>query len=215
LPPLSESFWTSLLALFFLHLGKSKHSDITVWTCTRNPSAPWYERRREAATLNLRDLELHDVAVEPVTLEGEGTFGSLNVPSKVGGISPDLFIRLRSNSPGSATKHVLIECKTVGAELNLNQKESYPNLLAYLNEQGIGAELLEYLLVMSVGVSNRLYRDAQNLQGRMGSRGLSFGLLLWEDILQKMKGCGFHLPGIDIDGWQVYTDDLKRNADLS
>ena len=210
LPHSSESFWTSLFSLFLLHLGKKKNNgnQLSIWWCKKPPYPPWYEPRPKNSFLDLRGLEFDDLAVEPPTLAGRYFETNVEVPPNIGGIRPDVLVRLRSAGSNIDTRYVLIENKTVGADLNTNQLEGYARLLSFLDGQNIQSQ---FLLLLSVGTTEAIYRSAKALQQKLEVR---FGLLLWEDILQQMKESQFNLPGLDIDGWQKYTQGLDTDVGL-
>jgi hypothetical protein len=108
LPPLSESFWTAVFALFLLHLARSdKGISLSIWE-PMSPSQqgpPWYERKPAEKALRVCGLSFNGVTVEPQTTIG---IWPHLVDTKIGGISPDVVISLpqetepnlgRPNSP--------------------------------------------------------------------------------------------------------------------
>jgi hypothetical protein len=204
LPHKSESFWTAIFSLFLLDLGKvgSIKGHPRVWQCKEATTQPWYELRRGSPILKLTGLEFDDLVMEPPTLAGHWFDEKVEVPARIGGVRPDVLLRLRSNSPNKMSHYVLIENKTVGADLNKNQVETYPKLLSFLSDHSIECQ---FILLMSVGVTEKIYKSAKILQQNLGSK---FGLLLWEDIFRQMKEHQFQLPGIEIDSWQKYTEAL-------
>ncbi len=56
------------------------------------------------------------------------------------------------------------------------------------------------------------FRGARHFQRDLRNK---FGLLLWEDIFRQMKKRQFYLPGVDVDGWQNYTEALDTDAAIA
>ncbi len=206
LPHSSESFWTSLFALFLLRLGQDKKGQLSVWQCKSTQRQPWYEERSDSASIDVRGIKFDDIAVEPPSLVGRCLDANVEIPPDIGGISPDILVRLPINNSRKKQKYLLIETKTVGADLSQRQVENYLNLLEFLKKRKVDSELL---LLMSVGTTPAMHEAAQNLQRNLRSK---FGLLLWEDVLRQMKECRFQLAGIDIEDWQKYTEALNTDA---
>ena len=209
LPHSSESFWTALFALFLLHLGKNEKSQLRVWQCKNPPDKHWYEPRRGFQGPDVGGVQFDDIAVEPPTLAGWHLDANVKVTPVTGGISPDILVRLSINNSRQKPKYLLIENKTVGADLNQRQIGNYLNLLEFLKKRKVDSELL---LLMSVGTTPAMHEAAQNLQRNLRSK---FGLLLWEDIFRHMKEQRFLLPGVDVGDWQKYTEALDTDADLN
>lgn len=209
LPDSSESFWTTLFALFLLHIGKAEQEQgrLGVWLCKKDePNPPWYVPRKGAPTLNLLGLNFEDISVEPDTLYGWRPHSNLALPADIGGFRPDVLARLRRQRRGDES-YLVIENKRWSA-LSSAQEESYLNLMNFFEESGINAELM---LLFPVGCSTKLFNQAQHLQDLLPDR---FGVLLWEEVFQRMRAYGWHVSGIDVDGWQKYTDDLGTEVGL-
>jgi len=180
----SESFWTSIFALFLLHLGSQprQNSTLPVYQCRLTSAAPWYERRSAAPELIMEGLKFDGIVVEPRTLKGFS-----GAPETISGIRPDLFFTIKMET--DKRKYCFVENKTVG-NLNSNQLQAYPKFINYLSGQNYDCE---YLLLLSVGCSNKTFREAQGLQARLQGH---FGLLLWEEVFRQMKIRDFDLPFI-------------------
>src|SRR6267378_1086664 len=67
LPDSSESFWTSLFALYLLHLGRT-NGMLNVWERLDSDKAPYYRPRKGSSTLDLSGLKFENVSVEPKAL---------------------------------------------------------------------------------------------------------------------------------------------------
>lgn len=209
LPSLSESFWTSVFAVFLLHLSHDIKTTpkIDVWHCKQATKAPYY-KRREGDPLNVAGLTIENLGIEVkyLTKEWGDVFGLLD--PKIGGIKPDILVKLPSASIGK-TKYVFIENKTeYGASLGENQKKAYPDLIKFLNGQGIQSE---YLILQSVSCKDAFFRDLQSLQRELKDK---FGILFWEDILRLMGKTNFRPAGFDVTSWvEKYTDDSHMECE--
>lgn len=210
-PYSSESFWTSIFSVFLLYLGKKngKQSHLRVLECKNSEDVPKYKLRRDSPTLAVSGLSFEDLAVEPNRDAMCNYFYDLaNATPRIAGFEPDLLIRLRTRQPGKKERYVFIENKMEGP-LQRNQVENYPTLVEYLNENGIESE---FLLLISLG-NKRVYKQINYLDQHKNDN-FKFGLLIWEDVLHRMKEELFHLPGADIAGWQKYTEGLQNRFDL-
>jgi hypothetical protein len=202
-PRSSESFWTSIFALFLLHLSSNEHGivGLDVWKPTQG-QGHWYERKKERVPFLVKDLRFENLAVEPRTLLGVWPKVEFNI--NLTGISPDIILRL--NDGPRRWRYVLIENKVAtGASLGSNQCTAYPDLVRRLNEEGTKCELL---LLKSIGIS-QAYRDALTLEARIEKY---FGLLLWEDVFRTMQETHFSIPGIGVTTFQQFTEDAKNDC---
>lgn len=203
LPKSSESFWTSLFALYVLHLGRT-NGMIKVWERLDSDKAPYYGPRKGSSSLDLSGLKFEDVSVEPKAHAMAHYFNLVaGLSPKDSGFEPDLVLsRSPSGSPG--TRYLFVENK-ITQKLQPNQMDNYPRLVKSLNKKGTKAE---FLLLMSVG-SNKVDRQARILKTQLGP---CFGLLLWEDILRGMSRSGLVLPGVDFQQLEKFTEDLDVDA---
>lgn len=179
LPASSESFWTSLFAIFLLHLGRTNPPiQLGVWRPIEDAvNAPWF-RRVERPSFDISGLSLDQVAVEPKDLCH--LFPELSV--RVTGISPDILVR-RDN------RFMIVENKiTTGAKLNSNQCDAYADLVKERESQ------LFYFVLMSYGCQSSFYSQLIGLSGRLQR---NFGILLWEDVFRAMELSNFSFPGFD------------------
>lgn len=208
LPHKSESFWTTIFALFLLHLGNTKtgKGKLPIFQCIepRPNQRPWYERRHENPILNLAGLKFEDLTVEPPSLAGPWFHLDREAPQEKGGFRPDVVIAPRQSN--SVPNYILIENKTIGSNLTKRQMDNYTNLFSFLSNNKINCE---FLLLLSVG--NNIDKAARKLQEKLKDK---FGLLLWEDILRQMKVHQFQLPGINIEQWQEYAKSFNTDVKM-
>jgi hypothetical protein len=200
-PPSSESFWTTLFAIFLLE----KKPVLTIWRYDNSSIRPYFSKRvsqnkQEPDCLFLDGLIFESVVVEPRALSRNWP-GTDEIPTAdAGGFSPDVVIRLKNDH------FVIIENKiTSGAMLNKNQLENYPRLADWLTIKNCKFDIL---LLMSVGADG-LYKQAKELMDKIGG---NFGILLWEEVLKKMKESGFAKDYLPIDDWQKYTEALDMDC---
>ncbi|HEV2488987.1 MAG TPA: hypothetical protein VGT03_04200 [Candidatus Acidoferrales bacterium] len=202
MPHHSESFWTSLFALFVLHLAE-RGAALNVWHCKEPTDGRYYEPRHSSGAIVLAGLRATDVSVEPPTGAMKSVVqGLLNEEVNAAGIRPDLFIRVPLAAPSGEWKYLFIENKTTGG-FQPNQEENYPALLESFEKNG---KPCEFLLLTSVG-SCKPYESAKRFQRTMRE---AFGLLLWEEVLLQMKAHELKLPGIDTGAWQPFTRDFEN-----
>jgi hypothetical protein len=203
LPKSSESFWTSLFALYVLHLGRT-NGMIKVWERLDSDKAPYYGPRKGSSSLDLSGLKFEDVSVEPKAHATACYFKLVaGLSAEDSGFEPDLVL-WRPPSGSSGPTYLFVENK-ITQKLQQNQMQNYPRLVKSLNKKGTKAE---FLLLMSVG-SNEVDRQARILKTQLGP---CFGLLLWEDILRGMSRSGLVLPGIDFQQLDKFTEDLDMDA---
>lgn len=201
LPNSSESFWTSLFALYVLHLGAT-NGTVKVWERLDSDKAPYYRLRKGSSLLDLSGLKLENVSVEPKAMARY--FKSVaDLSDKDSGFAPDVVLS-RPSSRSSGPMYIVVENK-ITQRLQKNQMQNYPRLVQSLNKKGIEAE---FLLLMSVGFE-KIDSQAKVLKTQLGPR---FGLLLWEDIIRGMSSSGFVLPGVDFRQFVKYTGDLDVDA---
>lgn len=216
LPSLSESFWTSIFAVFLLHLSHTANgtTQINVWHCKdastppRQCKQPYY-KLREGKPFMVTGLAIENLGVEVKYLTKEWIDVCGVVDPGIGGIKPDIVLRLPSASMGKA-KYVLIENKIrYGTPLSENQKKEYPDLINFLNGQGIQCE---YLILQSVSCDNAFFGGLQFLQRKLDDK---FGILFWEYILKLMEKTNFRPAGLDIASWvKRYTDDFNTECEV-
>lgn len=205
MPHNSESFWTSLFALFVLHLAK-RGTALTVWQCKEPTDGRYYELRHSSSSIALSGVQVADISIEPPTRAMQGfVYSLLNEKLDAAGIRPDLFMRVPLVGTPRQYKYVFIENKTTEG-LQSNQEENYPALIKSIKEKK--DTLCEFLLLTSVG-SCKPYESAKRFQESMGG---SFGMLLWEDVFREMRAQDFKLAGIDVDAWQPFTNALDTVA---
>lgn len=173
-PPSSESFWTSVFAVFALHLG-ARAGQLTVWQCTNGgPNKKWYTKRTSRPNLQLANLDFDSVVVEPRALSRPWPGTSLVLPTDAGGFSPDIVIRSRG-ADGSEHFAIVENKVTSSACLADNQIENYPKLANWLRDHGLSFDIL---FLQSAGCSDQLYKQAGSFQS--SNWGANFGILLWE-----------------------------------
>lgn len=206
-PASSESFWTTVFALFAMHIGgPTPKGRLTIWRCTNGTGGKWYEQRTERPTLDLRGLGLDAIAVEPAGFTKPWPGIGVVPPPSAGGFSPDLVIKAQKAEGGDY--YAVIENKIAsGASLRPDQMENYPRLATWLLSQNVSFDIL---LLTSVGSCTALYEQAQRFQA--DTWGGSFGVLLWEEVLQEMRRTGFSLPGLQIHFWEPYTSALTADC---
>ncbi len=202
LPPCSESFWTTLFALFILHLGQTSDGKLRVFQ-TKEPAAhPWYD------PIPVRSVTLSKIAFDDLIIEPQSLSSCFSTPLSVqlGGFETDVFMRMHDRT-ASKPKYLLVEVKTgSSASLQENQLSNYPGLVTQLNKQNIDTELL---LLLSVGANDKLYKQTKDLEKKRDEN-FKFGLLLWEDILRQMAFSNFSPSGIDTGTWaKNYTQALQ------
>jgi len=204
-PPSSESFWTAVFAMFILHLARSEQDvALTVWRPTSQEVPPWYERQPPTRALRVRGLTLDDLVVEPRTVMD--IWPDLIKDITLGGVSPDVVLRLSGESRPNRG-YALIENKvTSGATLNENQLITYPAIVQRLCDNGLDARL--YIL-QSVGCSQRLYHATKILYGRLGDR---FGILLWEEVFRLMERINFSSLGVSPETLRDFAEDAKTDC---
>lgn len=176
----SESFWTSLFALYILGVSNSGAERIPAYQHTNRG-----EFRKDGFLKIPSGLKFEDVVVE-------GGIGDISFFKKAGfngneiledfWFKPDVVIRADSK------KVIVIEIKTVGHHLGEHQKNNYVNFTKFLNERGCNAEL--YFL-LSCGHEKNSDWELLTEKGEQ----LEYKILLWEDVLK----------GID-----VHTIELKK-----
>lgn len=202
LPPSSEPFWTTIFALFLLHVG-SKGEELALWQPSSTGHGPWYERILRSSWLRVRGLDIDGLAVEPSSVVD--VWREVGVNPTLGGISPDIVARLPSL--GATPRFVVIENKiNSSGTLSPNQISAYPELIQFLEVRKTDALLL---ILQPVGCSQRLYAATKSLQTSLRER---FGILLWEDMFRVMHRSGFTIPGFDTARLQDFTDDAAQNC---
>ena len=210
LPKSSEHFWTSIFAMFLLHLGRSEEKASPIWifkTITQTAKeGPYYRAQKEGLSVN--GLKFENMAVEVSATDLAKHFQNLGIPVEISGIEPDITLLL----PGD--RYVFIENKvTYNADLNPNQANSYAELVIRLLDQGKQAQLF---LLKSCGCGDPLYNSAKILQDKFNTNKFpdAFGVLLWEGIIRQMCTSHFALPGINIASWKRFAEELEKDADL-
>lgn len=194
LPACSESFWTTCFSLFLLHLARL-NKPLRIWECRDSVHRPWYWKRASSPLLDVSDLTLNDISVEPSSAGDPADFGN------VARFRPDVLLSF----PGKPGRVVLIENKTSQCA-QANQLKDYPLLSSIFTNRGMTNEVL---WLVSVGSKRKLYTQLKNLESILQGR---FGVLLWEDVLGLMASCAFKLPGMPIEEWSKYTSDLDEDA---
>jgi len=207
-PTSSESFWTTLFALFALHLGceSTPRGGLTVWHASDGSNAKWYAPRPGNSILQFTNLTFDSLSVEPAGgLWKKGWPGVHDSPPlKVAGFSPDIVIK--SSKAYGGDHFVLIENKIKGA-LRKNQRENYPLLADWLVNNRVSFDVF---LLQSAGCRHRYYEDAKFFQGSPWRN--HFGILLWEEVLREMLRTEFTLPALPVQSWQVYTGALNSDC---
>jgi hypothetical protein len=206
-PASSESFWTTLFAMFALHIGGGPvpRSRLTIWQCTNGVDGKWYAPRESRSTLDLADVTLDAITVEPRALSKPWPGLGVVPPADAGGFSPDIVIR--SARPGGGDHFIVIENKiTSAASLMDNQVENYPRLARWLTNHRVSFDML---LLKSVGCCKALYNQARAFQD--DTWGSSFGILLWEQVLREMRRTNFTVAGLPLDAWERYTTALETD----
>ncbi|HQY59316.1 MAG: hypothetical protein V9G17_04660 [Nitrospira sp.] len=206
LPHCSESFWTAVLGLLFFHLGaqKERAGALNVYQCLPDAKKePWYESRKPNSHIHLDGVCRNDLCIEPTRLTDY--YGA---DATMGGIRPDIVVRLPPTECGGFSTHLILECKTVGARAENVQLEKYVKFSDHLQANGHRTEVL---LVIPISCHTNIYNAAKLAQLKYSNR---FGLLLWEDLFRRMVETNFILPGFDFkkivdDG---YTDVLDTEV---
>jgi hypothetical protein len=208
-PVSEEHFWTTIFALFLLHLGEGKgESKLSIFRCKqpgRQGASPCFER---GGDLHVCGVRFEDVAIEPKNVNGSCFAAGLDGPWKAGGFDPDVLLRICTSDSAEKSSFAVVENKRGGRScggLARGQMENYPLLVEYLKANRIDCR---FLLLMSLACSEdgKLWEQAVELQDRLKGK---FGILLWEDIFRHMARAQFRLAGIDIDEWsQKYTGQL-------
>lgn len=206
LPHSSEHFWTSVFALFLLHLGKNEQGGLHVWQLMTPPMPPrYFKAHQDIGGFEVCGLTFENIAIEPSSLSNIWFGHEVRLPIEISGLSPDLVIR-DMRSAGKKT-FTFIENKTVGASLSSRQRSNYATLLRELKKLDVQCRLF---VLCSTGDSSA-YAACQELNSAVDPR--VFGLLLWEDVFREMKRFGFSLTGLAISHWaDTFTDDLDRDA---
>lgn len=207
-PHNSEPFWTATFSYFLLHLGGLPEGNLRVWQSKESTKLPYWKPHSFTPELCLGNLSFDDIAVEPSSLLGNHFDGKLTLSPTIGGFRPDLFVRLRKPS-AEAPCFLIIENKTIGAEIYASQQENYLGLMKTLEE---GRVTTQFLLLTSVGMDTKRYEVVGHFQNILRNR---FGVLLWEDIIRQMIAAGFSLPGVDPHRWHKYSDSFDQEVDLS
>jgi hypothetical protein len=206
--PNSESYWSTLFSFYLLHLSTARIANklITTWFCT-NQGPHYFKRKAASAYLSVEGLTSKDIAVEPTkSLKGIWRSSKIDKNDYFTGISPDIIFKIAQTT--GKDRYVLIENKVkAGADLNSNQKTSYPDLIKQLSKEKIDCSLF---LLQSLG-ADKIYESAMTLQEDF-SQSNNFGVILWEDVIRCMKRDGFIIAGIDFDAWQPYTEDGKADC---
>ena len=177
-----------------------------LWQCSDGGNKKWYSKRLSKPILELTDLDFESIVIEPRALWKPWPETSFDLPTAVGGFSPDIVMRSRGQE---GTQHfTIIENKiTTGACFADNQLENYSHLAKWLREHDIAFDIL---LLQSVGCCETLYNQARLLQN--GPWGSSFRLLLWEEVLQEMARTRFMPRGLPIEKWNLYTSALDSDC---
>jgi len=125
-------------------------------------------------------------------MEPKNLVGYRGADTTVGGICPDIFVELPEQEMlNDFPTHLILECKTIGADLRRDQILNYLKFADHLQR---GGDRCEVLLVTSVGSEGNVYTRAKEVQAKSDGR---FGLLLWEDLFRRMAQTHFALPGFD------------------
>lgn len=203
-PAHSESFWTSVFALFLLHLA-SQEKPLRLWRYESSRQRPWYWRHQSTPALDLSGLRPGDLSVEPTT-RGHGDFFQVlaDVSVKKAGFRPDILLRL-SSSDAKGDRFILLENKTT-EHLQRNQMENYPALSRALSEKGVKNHVC---LLMSLGADDSFCKCVEELHSDLGQ---GFSIVLWEDVFRSMKAAGFQPVSLPVDEWLEYTALLDDDA---
>jgi len=134
----------------------------------------------------LAKLQRQNIRMEPKNL-----VGYRGADATIGGICPDIFVELPEQKLNDSPTHLILECKTIGADLRRGQILNYLKFADHLQR---GGDRCEVLLVTSVGSEGNVYARAKEVQAKSDGR---FGLLLWEDLFLRMAQVRFALPGFD------------------
>jgi hypothetical protein len=207
-PALSESFWTSLFAMFALHIGAGlvPKGRLTIWHCANGSGGKWYLPRAGRPALNLTALTLDRITVEPRALSKPWPGSGIIPPADVGGFSPDLV--MISQTPEGPDHFIIVENKvTSQACLMDNQVENYPVLARWLTSRQASFDLL---LLKSVGCCKALYDQARSFQNE--NWGGRFGILLWEEVFREMRRTEFAPGGLPVETWRPYTAALETDC---
>ncbi len=206
--PSSESFWSTLFSMYLLHLSATDTTNkiVTTWFC-KDEGPPWFERTPDDAWLNVDGLTSNNIAVEPNGLVGLWKNSKINSDPYFTGINPDIVFRIPLKNGGF--RYTLIENKVkTDADLNSNQKSSYPDLIKRLRkEEGIECSLF---LLQSLG-ADKMFKSSLMLQNEF-LHGNQFGIILWEDVIRCMKRDSFFIKGIDFAEWIPYTEAGKNDC---
>lgn len=196
-----ESFWTSLFALYLMHLSHQGNPTLRVWRPNRESKK--YELRKPRGELLLSPIRFSDIAIE-------ATIGERNWPTgpfvdKHLGMKPDILVKYRDNE---MDRYLIIESK-VGDDnkLRAEQERNYANLATWLRERQI---VFDILVLQSIGNAALFDRFSKPIDGVKADE---FGLLLWEDAIASMSRIGFEPVGLPVKEWLPFTEDKKTECD--
>ncbi|MCB1600679.1 MAG: hypothetical protein KDI66_11750 [Xanthomonadales bacterium] len=190
--PKSESFWTTVFALFLIHLGRpsTKHVDIGIWSPDGDKKPFHYRRFSKLVNSDFFNLTANELQVE----RRPGSILPAFLNDKVlNGTAPDLLV------PISSRGWLLIENKTCEHQVATNsQKLNYPEIITRLRKNACTSR---YLLLMSHGATKH-FNQACELHNELKD---AFGILLWEDVLRRMAETDFDILGISKQELNSYT----------
>lgn len=198
-----EPFWTSLFALYLMHLSHQGNPTLRVWRPNRESKK--YELRKPRGKLLLSPIRFSDIAIEASIGEKNWPTGHL-VPDKLG-ITPDILVKYRDND---MDRYLIIESKVSdNNNLRSQQERNYAGLATWLRERQIAFDILVLQSIGNAALFNRFSKPID------GVKADEFGLLLWEDAIASMSRIGFELMGLPVKEWLPFTEDTKTECDES
>jgi hypothetical protein len=197
----SEPFWTSLFALYLMHLSHQSKPTLRVWRPNRESKK--YELRKPRGDLLLSPIRFSDIAIE-APIEGRNWPTGHFVGEDLG-MKPDIVVKYHDSDKD---RYLIIESK-VGDKnkLRSEQERNYANLAAWLRERQIAFDILVLQSIGNAALFNRFSKPIDGVEAD------EFGLLLWEDAIASMSRIGFEPVGLPVREWLQFTEDTNTECD--
>ena len=177
----SESFWSSLFALWILGESASGQSlKLPTFRFMRNGDDDWWFDPGDPGDpprplIIPAGLCFQDIVVEGKIMPGFLDGLTEDIPDDLFALSPDVLIYAEK-------RIIIVEVKTLGYHLGPDQIRNYRHLADYLTKNGFSTEL--YFL-LSAG--HEVESDWDLLEAPRDQEGFTFRILLWEQVLKKMR----------------------------
>lgn len=193
----SESFWTSLFALYLMEISrKSDNQNLPVFELSKGDTDSNFNRNDEDWTVP------GGLCFKNIVVEGRLTKESFEnlekpFPNDLANLKPDIIVQSENKNV------VIIEVKTIGHELTKYQKEIYIQIKDFLAENGYNVKLF---FLISEGYEGNLnvleYQTPDTNQ---------YKILLWEHIFKHIftynsKSLIAHYLGDIEEYYQLPTD---------